>query len=232
MVDDKSAAKASARVRIWDLPTRVFHWGLMACVIGSVVTAKIGGNAMVWHFRLGLLALSLLLFRLLWGVLGGRWSRFASFVHTPRTVWRYVTGRTTPAEHLDVGHSPLGGLSVLGLLLILLVQAGTGLVADDEIASAGPLVSWVSGAVSAQATTWHTSWGQWVMLGLVALHVAAIAYYRVARRVNLVGPMLTGDKPLPSGVPATHDGARQRLIALVVWLTTGAIVVWLSLQGA
>jgi cytochrome b len=231
VVDDKSAA-AVERVRVWDLPTRVFHWGLMACIVGSVLTAKLGGNAMVWHFRLGYVALSLLLFRLLWGVLGGRWSRFGSFVHAPGTVWRYLRGRTAPREHLEVGHSPLGGLSVLALLLILLGQASTGLLADDEIASAGPLVAWVSGAVSSRATWWHTTWGQWVVLGLVALHVAAIAYYRVARRVNLVGPMLTGDKPLPPSVPATQDGRRQRLLATVLWLFTGAVVFWLSLQGA
>ena len=120
-------------VRVWDLPTRLFHWVLAACVIGSVVSAKVGGNAMVWHFRLGYAVLALLLFRLLWGVVGGRWSRFSSFICAPSTLLRYLRGQGRPGDHFHVGHSPLGALSVLSLLAVLLVQVGTGLVADDEL---------------------------------------------------------------------------------------------------
>lgn len=219
-------------VRVWDLPTRLFHWLLLLSVTGSVVSAKLGGNAMVWHFRLGLLALVLLGFRLLWGVIGGRWSRFASFVHAPATVWRYVRGVHQRQEHLDVGHSPTGGLSVLALLLILLVQVGTGLVADDEIASTGPLVSWVSGAVSGLATAWHKTWGQWALFGLVGLHVLAIGFYRWRKRIDLIGPMLHGDKSLPAPAPASADGWKQRLLASVVAAAMAGVAWWVSRQGA
>jgi cytochrome b len=82
--------RLTERVRVWDLPTRLFHWLLALAVIALVVTAKVGGNAMVWHFRLGYFVLGLLVFRLLWGLVGGRWSRFGSFVYKPSTTWRYL----------------------------------------------------------------------------------------------------------------------------------------------
>ena len=190
-------------VRVWDLPTRLFHWVLAITVAGSVLSAKIGGNAMVWHFRFGYVVFTLLAFRLLWGWVGGRWSRFASFVYTPGTVWRYLRGETRPGEPLEVGHNPLGSLSVLALLAVLAVQVGTGLVADDEIANLGPLNRFVSSDTGLAATGWHKGWGQWVLLALVALHIAAIVFYRVRHHKNLVLPMVTGDKHLPSGTPAS-----------------------------
>ncbi len=105
-------------IRIWDLPTRLFHWLLAASVVALVVTAKVGGNAMVWHFRLGYVVLALLAFRLVWGLVGGRWSRFASFVPTPGRLWRYLRGSSAEAD--SAGHSPLGALSVLALLGVLI----------------------------------------------------------------------------------------------------------------
>ena len=107
-------------IRVWDLPTRLFHWALVVCVIGQIVTANVGGNWMNWHLRLGYAVLTLLLFRLVWGFVGGHWSRFGSFLYAPSSVLAYLRGRPEP-EH-RVGHSPLGALSVFALLLILLAQ--------------------------------------------------------------------------------------------------------------
>jgi cytochrome b len=218
-------------IRIWDLPTRVFHWVLALTIVGSVVTAKIGGNAMVWHFRFGYLVLTLLAFRLLWGFIGGRWSRFASFVYAPGAVLDYLRGRSAPDAHHDVGHSPLGALSVFALLVVLAVQVGTGLVADDEIASVGPLNRFVATATGLSATAWHKNYGEWLVLVLVALHVLAIVYYRVAQRRDLVGPMVRGDKLLAPGVPASLDGAAQRLLAAAIVIACGAGVAWLVSLG-
>lgn len=202
-------------IRVWDLPTRLFHWLLAAAVLGSVASAKIGGNAMEWHFRCGYAVLALLAFRLMWGVLGGHWSRFASFAYGPRTLWRYLQGRSRASEHHDVGHSPLGSLSVFALLAVLALQLATGLVADDEIANIGPLNRFVATDTGLAATAWHKAYGQWLVLGLVGLHLLAIAWY-AWRRLNLVGPMLRGDKPLPPGTPASADGWRQRVLALAL----------------
>ena len=212
-------------IRVWDLPTRLFHWLLAAAVLGSVVSAKIGGNAMEWHFRFGFLVMGLLAFRLLWGFLGGRWSRFASFIYAPATLWRYLRGGSGAEEHHDVGHNPLASLSVFALLAVLAVQLGTGLLADDEIANIGPLNRFVSTDTGLAATAWHKEYGQWLVLGLVALHVLAIAWYFWRRRVNLLGPMLGGDKLLPPGTPASADALRQRLLAAVLAAVCG-VGVW------
>jgi cytochrome b len=221
-----SSSSAPVPVRVWDLPTRLFHWALAASVIGAVVTAKIGGNAMVWHFRFGYCVLALLAFRLVWGVMGGRWSRFSAFVRGPGTVLRYLRGQARADERLDVGHNPLGALSVLAMLAFLGAQVGTGLVADDEIANTGPLIRFVSGATSATATYWHKDWGQWILIGLVVLHVLAIVVYSL-RGQALVPAMISGDKPLEPGTPASADGARHRLVAAVLLLACAGGVAWL-----
>lgn len=215
------------RVRIWDLPTRLFHWCLAACVLGSVVSAKIGGNAMVWHLRFGLAVMALLAFRLVWGFVGGRWSRFASFVFSPGTLWRYVRGRAAPGEPLEVGHSPTGALSVFALIGLLSLQVATGLVADDEIATTGPLARFVETATSLDATAWHKAWGQWLLLGLVGLHLAAIAW-SVARSKGLVAAMIGGDKELDPAVPASADGPLQRGVAAVLIAAAAGVAVWVA----
>ena len=218
---------AMRKVRIWDLPTRVFHWALAAGVSGSVITAKIGGNAMAWHFRFGYLIMTLLAFRLVWGLVGGRWSRFASFIYSPATLLRYVRGHARPEEHLDVGHSPLGAGSVFALLALLLLQVSTGLFADDEISNSGPLVKFVSTATSGLATGWHKNFGQWLIIALVLLHLGAIAFYRLRRGRDLVRPMLTGDKMLAGRVPESVDSARHRGLALTLVALCAALVGWL-----
>lgn len=218
-------------VRVWDLPTRVFHWLLAICVISSVVTARIGGGAMTWHFRIGFVVFTLLAFRLLWGFVGGRWSRFRAFVYAPAAGWRYLRGRSWPHEHHDVGHSPLGAGSVFALLGLIALQVGTGLLADDEIASSGPLVRFVSSATSAGASRWHKDYGQWIIVTLIVLHIAAIAFYWLRRRRNLVGPMLHGDKLLTRDVPASLDTLPTRLMALLLVAACGVGVYLIQRLG-
>ena len=218
-------------VRVWDLPTRVFHWLLVLVFIGLVVTGKVGGNALVWHMRLGLGVLALLCFRLVWGLVGGRWSRFASFVHAPATVLRYLRGQARPGEYLDVGHNPLGAGSVLAMLGLLMLQVGTGLLADDEISSTGPLNKYVANATGLLATGWHKNVGQWLLLALVALHLGAIVFYRL-RGQNLVTPMITGDKALPADVPASRDSTATRLLGLAVLAAGVALAGWVWRQGS
>lgn len=226
-------ANAALRpTRVWDLPTRVFHWVLAATIVGSVITGKVGGAALVWHFRLGYLVMGLLVFRLVWGLIGGRWSRFARFLYAPGTVLRYLRGEARPGDHFEVGHNPLGAFSVFALLALLAVQVGTGLIADDEIASTGPLNRYVATATGLAATAWHKDVGQWIIVALVLLHVAAIVFYLVKKGVNLVRPMLVGDKLLPEGTPASLDSAATRFIALVVAAAAAALVTWVVSFGS
>jgi cytochrome b len=197
--------------------------------VAAVASAKIGGNAMVWHTRLGLTVLALLVFRLAWGFIGGRWSRFSSFLYGPVSVLAYLRGERQ--AHHDVGHSPTGALSVFGLLALLIVQVATGLVADDEIATTGPLNRFVSSAVAETASGWHSHWGQYLLYVLVALHIGAVLFYRFAKQRDLIGPMWHGDKALDAGTPASADGVRQRLTALAVALACLALAGWISRLG-
>jgi len=223
---------APRSVRVWDLPTRLFHWLLVICIVGSVASAKIGGNAMEWHLRFGLMVLILLAFRLLWGFVGGRWSRFASFIYAPATLLRHLRGRAGRDEWLEVGHSPTGALSVFALLALLVAQVASGLVADDEISTTGPLIKYVSGATSSLLTSWHKTWGQWLIYTLVALHIAAILFYLLRKGHNLTGAMLRGDKLLPADAPASRDSAATRLLAAVLLLACAAGAGWVwSLQN-
>ena len=218
-------------VRVWDLPTRLFHWTLAACVLASIGTAWAGGNAMTWHFRLGYAAFALLAFRLLWGLVGGRWSRFASFAYGPSALLRYLRGRSAPEEHHEVGHSPLGALSVFALLGLLGAQVGSGLFADDEVANTGPLNRFVSNATAHALTGWHRKAGQWLVIALVVLHIGAVLYYQRVRRRDLLRPMLDGDKALPGGVPPAADNARTRLLAAALLVLCAGGVAWLASLG-
>lgn len=214
-------------VRVWDLPTRVFHWTLLACVVGLAVTGYNG--ALVWHARLGYAVLTLLLFRLVWGVFGGRWSRFVSFIYSPASVLNYLRGRAHP-DHL-VGHNPLGAGSVFAMLLFLLAQVGTGLISDDEIAFTGPLNRFVSSANGLLATWYHKQVGQWVLLALVVLHVAAVLYYLWRKKENLIRPMLSGDKPVETPAPSSRDDALSRGAAVVLFGACALLVAWVVQLG-
>lgn len=217
------------RVRVWDLPTRVFHWALVLCVTGLAISGSVGGSAMVWHFRFGYAVLALLLFRITWGLVGGRWSRFAAFLYAPQSLLNYVRGQGKP-EH-GVGHSPLGALSVFAMLGILIAQVSTGLLSDDEISFAGPLTGFVSNATVSLASNYHTEIGKWLLLGLVVLHIAAILFY-LYRKQNLVSPMLHGDKELTLAVPPSRDDALSRIAALLILLAYAALAYWVSSLGA
>jgi cytochrome b len=191
-------------------------------VLGLLATAY-GKNMLTWHVWLARLTLALIGFRVLWGLVGGRWSRFSSFIYAPRTVLNYLQNRPTPGVQTEVGHSPLGALSVFALLAALALQLYTGMVIDDEIAFTGPLNRFVSLETVKWASSWHRSWGGWIVIGLIVLHFLAIQVY-IARRNNLLTPMIEGDKWLPAGTPASKDGGKQRVRALLL----AVLCMWLA----
>lgn len=214
----------SKKIRIWDLPTRLFHWTLAILVIAAIVTERIGGSAIDWHFRIGYAILALVLFRLVWGFIGSRYARFASFIFAPRTIFAYATGRALPRQTDFHGHNPVGSLSVFALLLVVLAQTGSGLLANDDIASEGPLVRFVTKEMSDSITWFHAQIGGNLIYGLVGLHLAAIAFYLLRKKNNLVKPMITGDKVAHDGAVAAVDSARVRLTALMVFLACSVAV--------
>lgn len=214
--------RSMVRVRIWDLPTRLFHGVLALCVVGLVITGTVGGDTMTLHFRLGYSVLALLLFRLVWGLFGGYWSRFSAFVYSPSTLLGYLRGERD-LRH-DIGHSPTGALSVFALLTALLAQVSTGLFSDDEIAFAGPLTPFVSNAWVSLATGYHKNIGKWVLLALVLMHLVAVGIYFWRKR-GLVSAMLHGDKVLPAqpDLPASRDDKRSRVLALLILALSAAV---------
>lgn len=217
-------------VRIWDLPTRLFHGLLILCLLGLLITGEVGGDAMVWHFRLGYAVLALLGFRLLWGVVGGYWSRWWRLPLSPASVRAYLRGQA-PLAH-TAGHNPLGSWSVLGLLGLVALQVGSGLFSEDDIGNAGPLSALVSGAWVSGLSTWHKDPGKGLLIGLVLLHLAAMAWYRWRHGENLVTPMLHGDKSLPESVQASRDDAVSWLLAIACLALSAWSVRWLIALGA
>ncbi|HMS25763.1 MAG TPA: cytochrome b/b6 domain-containing protein [Burkholderiaceae bacterium] len=209
-------------IRIWDLATRSFHWLLVFSIIGLIITGNVGGNAMVWHFRLGNVVFTLLLFRIIWGLIGGHWSRFSSFIYSPKSIIQYLKG--DHPKHHAIGHNPMGALSVFALLLTLAAQVATGLFSDDEIAAVGPLAKHVSNATVSQASFYHTEIGKLLIILLVVFHIGAILFYLFKKRENLVKPMIHGDKFVDTDTPPSRDDGRMRLLALITLLACGLVV--------
>ena len=212
-------------IRIWDLPTRLFHWLLLLLVVASFVTGWVGGNLIEWHARAGIAITGLLAFRLVWGFVGSTYARFAHFVPGPGRVLAYVRG-----QWRGLGHNPVGALSVLALLAILIFQAVSGLVANDDIAFEGPLYALVDKATSDSLSSLHRQ-NFWIIIGLVSLHVLAIAFYALVKKDNLVKPMITGVKEVvdPAHQPARGGGLVAFLIALaitagVLYVATGSFI--------
>jgi cytochrome b len=214
-------------VRVWDLPTRLFHWSLVVAVTGAFITVKLGGLWMDWHVRFGLTAFALLLFRLIWGLIGPRYARFTQFVKSPATVSAYLKNHY---QH-TLGHSPLGALSVMAMLLIFGFQAISGLFANDDILTSGPL-AYLNSDLSSRLTELHKL-NEWIMLGVISLHLLAILWHRTIRKQKLISAMVHGDSKVDAETYAQAPPARDTwqirlgalllasiIIGLTYWLTT------------
>ena len=208
-------------IRVWDLPIRLFHWCLLIGIVLSFVTVKIGGNAMEFHARVGYCVLTLIVFRVCWGLIGSHHARFINFVPSPKGLLNYLSGKAK----VGLGHNPLGALSVLALLFSIGLQAVTGLFANDDIAFEGPLAKHVSNETVALLTSIHHQ-NEKVLIVLIVVHLCAIFYYQKFKGENLIKPMLLGDKEidpseeakyLPADLGrASKDGAWQRGLALLL----------------
>jgi len=213
---------ASPSVLVWDWPLRVFHWVLAAAIATSFATHYLGIEWFDWHRRAGYVALVLIAFRVAWGVVGPRYARFTSFMRGPRGILNYLRGRE---PHPAAGHNPLGGLSVFALLLVVAVQAVTGLFANDEIANAGPFYGWITQETSNRLTSWHELNSN-VLLGLIALHLAAVAWHDLVRRHGLVRSMWTGRRAAGEGIASS----RGLLALCILLILIGALA--LALRAA
>lgn len=195
MSNHSSTGQGFEERRVWDGPTRLFHWALVVSVAaGWLIGKTMSFGTIGWHFWLGYTTGGLVVFRLVWGTVGPPPSRLAVLFPAPSSVARYLrhVGKREPGG--VAGHSPLGALSVLALLAALLVQVITGLFSSsDAFFTEGPLADKVPGSVVLLANQIH-GLNAWVLAGLVGLHVAALMFYLVWKHENLVRPMITGIK--------------------------------------
>lgn len=173
-------------MKVWDLPTRLFHWLLVASMGAAWWTADT--SHLQWHRWSGYAILGLILFRLYWGLVGSETARFGHFLKGPATVARYLGGKAAAGP----GHNPLGGWSVAAMLALVGAIVGLGLFAVDvDGFEGGPLSSKVSFDLGREIAGWHELAFN-VALGLIALHLAAIVFYLLVRKQNLTGAMITG----------------------------------------
>ena len=210
--------------RVWDLPVRLFHWVLVLLLVVSFTTGKLGGNWLEWHFRSGYCILALVLFRIVWGLAGSDTARFTSFIRGPGHVFRYARSLLGGPPQFHAGHNPMGGLMVVLMLVLLLVQATTGLFVDDDISTRGPLADKVSDATVSLLTRIHRI-NINILLGCVALHISAALFYLFAKKDNLIAPMFTGTKLIPDDQP--EPAMTRTSTALVIIVIAAAFVTWL-----
>ena len=211
-------------VKVWDLPVRLFHWSLVLLVVFSFTTGKLGGDWMEWHLRSGFCILTLVLFRIVWGLAGSQTARFSDFIHGPKRVLGYARSLLGGTAQFHAGHNPMGGLMIVLMLVLLLLQATTGLFADDDIGTRGPLADKVSGAVVSLCSTVHLI-NINIILACVALHVCAALFYLTVKKDNLIKPMITGTKAIPDDHPAPWLAGHAP--AVLILAVAAAFVVWL-----
>lgn len=217
-------APARVRVRLWDAPVRIVHWGLVALIAFSWWASE---DHLNWHRWSGYAVIGLVVFRIYWGFAGGGAARFSSFVRGPGATAAYLRTLGARAPSLTPGHNPLGALSILAILAVLLVQVATGLFAVDiDAFEGGPMSDRVSFELGRQIAEWHELSFR-ALQALVVLHVGAVLFYWVWKRTNLIRPMITGRRELPSD-PALASAPLWRLAVGVI---LAAAIAWALSKG-
>lgn len=222
-------ADVSKRVRIWDLPVRLFHWALVVLLCVSYFSGRAGGDWMKLHFWSGYAILTLLLFRIAWGFVGSTTARFSHFVKGPGAWFYYLKSFVAGGKTYDVGHNPVGGIMVVLLIFAVLAQAGAGLFsADTDMGTVnGPLANSIPDKWVDRLTSFHKFWVN-VIICLAALHILAALTYLVLKRQNLIGSMFTGHKPLEhvaeAGKPAPPLSFGSGRLAISLLVASAAIV--------
>lgn len=200
------------KILVWDGPTRLFHWLTATLVVAAYVTWRL--NWMDWHARAGYALLTLVIFRILWGIFGSETTRFSTFIASPRAAARHLAHALRREPDRQAGHNPAGGWMVLFLLLLLFVETLTGVYVNNDVADEGPLTELIPAPIANTITALH--WIFWdALLAAVALHLLAIFLYMVVKGHNLLLPMVTGWKTLPAGVPQPRVASPVRAAALL-----------------
>jgi cytochrome b len=217
---------AEERRLVWDLPLRLFHWLLVLSLGALWATGEAGFDWIEYHMWIGYWTLGLIVFRVIWGFVGPRHARFSSFLAGPAAIWRYAKGLAAGTMIQTAGHNPLGGISVIVMLVLVSVQIGTGLFTTDDILWTGPYNGAVSPATADKLSALH-AYNFNIILVAVSLHILAIAFYFLVKKQNLVGAMFHGKKPA-AHVPEHEAITKSEIVkALIVVLVSAGLVYWL-----
>jgi len=217
------------RLKVWDLPIRAFHWLLAGLVSYQLFSALSEGGPEELHLTIGYILMALIIFRVLWGILGSHTARFTQFLHPPSKVFNYVRQpETTPQSP---GHNPLGGYSVLLMLTLISVQIATGLLCDDEIMLSGPLSQYFSQTTISISNQIHEINAK-LLVFVIGLHTVAIFWYQIIKRIDLITPMVTGfSRNIEDS--KTHDPVLEKTIlaTCLIAASVGVVLVFLAIVG-
>lgn len=211
-------------VRIWDIFVRIFHWLLAGTICFAWWSGEQGGEWMVWHLRAGYFVLGLVTFRVIWGFAGSRYARFSEFLTSPKSAFSYLKAMLSGRDKTYAGHNPAGGWGVMVLLLLCAVQAGSGLFANDDIFTEGPLAHLVGYDLSIEITRWHKLMFN-ALLGMIGLHVVAVVYHQRFRKEPIVQAMFSGRKPVEDA-SAEAPASRSEWLKGVAAVLVSAAAVW------
>ena len=213
------------RIRVWDIPTRIFHWTLVVCIGLMYYTATSGH--MQWHLYIGLFLLFLMIFRIIWGFLGSETARFRNFIKGPKAIKNYITGHFS--ENEQPGHNPLGALMVIALITLVILQIVTGLFSADEN-SYGVFDGYLKHLISDGAATTIVRIHKnlfWIIIGFACVHVISIFLYAIIKRIDLVLPMITGYKKIEGDTPNLKFASKELLLIVLVVSVSLTYFIWL-----
>lgn len=230
------AERTIGKVRIWDLPVRLFHWSLVILLVTSYLSGQAGDDWMKLHFWSGYAILTLLIFRIVWGFIGSATARFSDFVRGPAAAISYLQAMARGDRTYDIGHNPAGGLMVVVMIVAVLMQVVAGLFAADTDTGMvnGPLANLIADKWVDRLTEFHEFWVN-ILLLLIAVHVLAAVVYLVWKRHNLIRAMITGAKPVelvvPPGSPPPVLAFASGWLALAVLVAAAAVVYFIVRLG-
>lgn len=216
---------------IWDLPLRIFHWALVVTILGAWYTSEQDNGLIDLHLTFGYIALGLITFRILWGFLGTKHSQFKNFVPTPKKLINYLKPQDPSQPLHTAGHNPMGSLMVVFMLTIILLQAISGLVMDDDIFTTGPYNGVLDKNIEAVLVFIHTNSFNFI-LAAIALHLLAILFYKLVKKKSLVLPMITGKKSAEDVSEKDAISHSKIILGIVIALLVAAFVYWLVVINA
>ncbi len=218
------------KIKIWDLPTRLFHWSLVLCFAVSWGSAELFDDAMQIHFYAGYALLTLLIFRVLWGFVGSSTTRFSYFVSGMHATKTYARTLFKLRPNDNIGHNPLGAWAVIAMLALLAFQAITGLFSNNDLLDSGPLAHLISNDLSDTISGIHEEVFNF-LLAIVGLHIAAIFFYRLYKHNNLIPAMISGYKTLPNTVNTSSLYFASNRRAILILIIAAACVAALVAYG-